>query len=747
KAIVTSDISETNTTNNSKEVSINVKPREHWTVAWFPGFYDPDPIPVANTCKEDVSYSCQTDSDCAEVAGGPGGGCWQIYSGANFPDVTRANNASFFIKHLFPLEITYQRQAGLFPWSNKTQGDFAFLCKEDCGDIRIGVNRGKMRTSLEQFRLMTKPMPDSLVAWQPEGAAVDNGCAGQASLPHGNDPRGGGIWLSQCPTHIEVLDQYFLAHEVMHNHKIDHPEGRPPPYPATPFEQCWPFPQQSADDEAFNDVKEVGVLFGMIPAFVKLLLDIPDTFVNPIPEDRLVLSSGAGNERWISPYLWNRLLRVPFGPEWSSCDTSQPPPGGGSWGPAEGNVISGDLDEEGNAVLDPIFSFETEGFLPSLDPTAPYCLEFEDAGGANLLSHCFDLPLGRDVNGANQPGSFTFLLPHPPATSRVILRHDGNVLTQRFASTNAPVIDVTSPVAGSAPITGPVTVTFLAEDPDGDELSFALLYSPDAGDSLYPIAVDTVVTSGTVDTTNLPGGTNALIRVLASDGFRTTAADSPYFAVARKHPVAIIESPGDGVRISASGHVLLSGFGDDLEDGLLNGSSLEWSSDQDGHLGSGAELLLWGSDLTLGTHEITLTAIDSDGLTGKASVMIAVALPIEIDIKPGSTTNPVNPVSRGVVPVAILGSESFDVTEVDVTTLAFGPDGALPWHHLNKAPGYRNHLEDANEDNRTDLIAHFPTQEAGLAPGYIEACLVGETLDGIPFTACDVVSIVNNRKP
>jgi hypothetical protein len=81
------------------------------------------------------------------------------------------------------------------------------------------------------------------------------------------------------------------------------------------------------------------------------------------------------------------------------------------------------------------------------------------------------------------------------------------------------------------------------------------------------------------------------------------------------------------------------------------------------------------------------------------------------------------------------------------SALAFGPDGALPWHHLNKAPGYRNHLEDANEDNRTDLIAHFPAQETGLASGYIEACLVGETLDGIPFTACDVVSIVNNRKP
>jgi len=112
------------------------------------------------------------------------------------------------------------------------------------------------------------------------------------------------------------------------------------------------------------------------------------------------------------------------------------------------------------------------------------------------------------------------------------------------------------------------------------------------------------------------------------------------------------------------------------------------------------------------------------------------SIQIDADIKPGSDSNSINPSLEGDLPVAILGSDSFAVADVDVTTLVFGPKGASFDH------SHGPHFEDLNGDGFTDLMAHFRIEDTGIAFGERMACLSGEVLDGTPFGGCDDVRTV-----
>ncbi len=124
------------------------------------------------------------------------------------------------------------------------------------------------------------------------------------------------------------------------------------------------------------------------------------------------------------------------------------------------------------------------------------------------------------------------------------------------------------------------------------------------------------------------------------------------------------------------------------------------------------------------------------------SVLQQVTLPVEIDIKPGSDPNSIRLRNKGVIPLAILGTDTFDVTDVDVTTLEFGPGGAAPAHDLTDPVVYADHLRDVNDDGFTDLVSHYLTQETGISAGDIEACVTGQTTGGVSIEGCDAVRLL-----
>lgn len=134
---------------------------------------------------------------------------------------------------------------------------------------------------------------------------------------------------------------------------------------------------------------------------------------------------------------------------------------------------------------------------------------------------------------------------------------------------------------------------------------------------------------------------------------------------------------------------------------------------------------------------------DADA-TGNAHLYrLSLMLEVAIDIRPGSRRNPINPLSRGVIPVALLTTgagarEDFDAWDVDPLTILFGPAGA-PIVHA------QGHAMDVDGDGDLDRILHFRTQQTGIRCGDTEATLTGTTFDGQAIQGVDAIRTVNCR--
>jgi hypothetical protein len=132
-------------------------------------------------------------------------------------------------------------------------------------------------------------------------------------------------------------------------------------------------------------------------------------------------------------------------------------------------------------------------------------------------------------------------------------------------------------------------------------------------------------------------------------------------------------------------------------------------------------------------------------------------LNINIDIKPGSCPNPLNTNTRGKgkIPMAILGTEDFDVSDIDPDSISIAgtvlpvrtpviEDIGTPFD------GAECECHELEGDGSNDLVIHFSRREIILALGLnqmelgtvVPITLEGSLFDGRLFTATDCVTLV-----
>ena len=132
---------------------------------------------------------------------------------------------------------------------------------------------------------------------------------------------------------------------------------------------------------------------------------------------------------------------------------------------------------------------------------------------------------------------------------------------------------------------------------------------------------------------------------------------------------------------------------------------------------------------------------------------------LPVDVKPGSDVNPLNLKSNGVLPVAICGSETFDVAQINPDSLRLNGVAPLRWSYedvcgqddTSTDPGMNGDDEEM-PDGYEDMTLKFNTQDiAGTLGevwrGKIETLtMVGFFLEGSSISGEETVRIVQVPK-
>ncbi len=274
----------------------------------------------------------------------------------------------------------------------------------------------------------------------------------------------------------------------------------------------------------------------------------------------------------------------------------------------------GYIKKDDTVQIEPWKSF-TDASTVACTGTGAYTLAAVDQAGTVLASQALDIRFFTLNNPPEpiDPAPFKGAMCFPDGVVKFQIKKGDAVLKEVLVSANAPTISLTTTPTNP---TGKFTIQWTASDADNDSLTYKVEYTPDAADaSKWMILEDGIeTTQWEEDFSQLPGGTNAKIRVSVTDGILSATAESSAFTVPIKSPEVFLDVPEWGDSYEDGDQIELEGETYDLQDERLPDNKLEWTS----NLGnkSGSKIIGYGSrlivsDLVTGEHTITLKATNS----------------------------------------------------------------------------------------------------------------------------------------
>jgi choice-of-anchor B domain-containing protein len=111
---------------------------------------------------------------------------------------------------------------------------------------------------------------------------------------------------------------------------------------------------------------------------------------------------------------------------------------------------------------------------------------------------------------------------------------------------------------------------------------------------------------------------------------------------------------------------------------------------------------------------------------------------VEIEVKAKKRSRKIRLSKRGHLDVVVFGSAALDVRDVELDSLALGPDSARP--ESKRRRGRHRKRRDVDHDGFSDLRLRFRTRAIGLEEGANEICLSG-LISGDDFASCTEVWI------